>query len=224
MQGLLSERRRHLRLGDQLELDRQRAEPQLRGEILRRADREAAGDVGALIGRDPVRELLEVDLRDRDQLRVERDREVLVLRVAQRAVELAAMRDVAGDPLEGALAVSGEAERDVGVASRVGALLRVGDVVAEQRDVVLEHVELGGGSLKLSGCVKFLGTACRIVMPRGTARISPSDALTPGGSPWSRSCLVSLGPDSRQSRANRDGLAVGLGGGGTGRRCPARRT
>ena len=141
VERLLAERRRHLGLGDQLEVDRQRAEPQLGREVLRGLDREAAGDVGAAAALDPVRVGLEVDLRDRDQLVVERDREVLVELLTEPAHPVAAMRDVRGDVLERLLPLGREREGDVRAAGLVGRLLRVRDVVAEQRHVVLEHVE-----------------------------------------------------------------------------------
>ena len=68
----------------------------------------------------------------------------------------AAVGDVRRDVLELALALAAEAERDVGLAGvRVGALLRIGDLVAAQRDVVLEHEELGVGSPIGVGLEKF---------------------------------------------------------------------
>jgi hypothetical protein len=57
--------------------------------------------------------LLEVDVRDRDQLVVERDREVLVECLPEAADEVSAEGDVRGDVLELALALAAEPERDV---------------------------------------------------------------------------------------------------------------
>ena len=48
------------------------------------------------------------------------------------------------------------------------------------------------------GLEKFCGIACSTTVPRGTVKISPSEALTPAGSPDSRSDLSLSGPDSRQ--------------------------
>ena len=92
VQRLLAERRRDLRRGDQLQLDRQRAGLQQVREVLGRLDREAARDLRAVARVDAVRVLLEVDVRDRDQLVVEHDREVLEggLRVVARDERLAA--------------------------------------------------------------------------------------------------------------------------------------
>jgi hypothetical protein len=80
-------------VADEFDVERQRAETQLVGEIPGGGDREASGDVGAGVAGDPVRELLEVDKRDREQLIIERDREVLVERLAQPADQLAAPGD-----------------------------------------------------------------------------------------------------------------------------------
>ena len=103
VQRLAAERRRHLALGDPLQVDRQRAQPQLRREVLRRGRREATGDVGAGAAAavdDPVGVLGEVDLRDGEQLVVERRGEVLeVLRLAEADVR-AAVRDRARRVLE----------------------------------------------------------------------------------------------------------------------------
>ncbi len=61
----------------------------------------------------------------------------------------AAVGDRLGDVLERVLALGVEPERDVGAAALVGGLLRVGDLVPEQRHVVLEHVELGVGIIRV---------------------------------------------------------------------------
>ena len=66
-----------LRARDQLELDRQGADLEDLRQVLRRGDREAAGDLRAGRAVDAVRVLLVVDERRRDQLVVEHDREVL---------------------------------------------------------------------------------------------------------------------------------------------------
>lgn len=50
-----------------MQVDRQRAEPQLRREVPCRFDGEAAADVGPVLARDPIRVALEVDRRDSDQ-------------------------------------------------------------------------------------------------------------------------------------------------------------
>ena len=85
---LFAERRRHLRLGDQVQLDRQRAGLQLVREVFRGGQREAAGDLRALRGVDPFRVLRVVDRRRRDHLAVEHDREVLQRRFLAHARQL----------------------------------------------------------------------------------------------------------------------------------------
>ncbi len=79
MQRLRAERGRYLVLRDLLQLDRQGAKAQLGGELRGALGGEAAGDLAAAARRDPLRELLVVDLGDADQLVIERDREVLVV-------------------------------------------------------------------------------------------------------------------------------------------------
>ena len=115
VQRLLAQRRRHLRGRDELQLDRQRAGLQQVGQPLRRLDGEAAGDLRAAAGREPVRVLLPLDLRRRDELVVEHDREVLVGRVGGRAERLllAALRELLGERLPRARAAAGEVEEDV---------------------------------------------------------------------------------------------------------------
>jgi hypothetical protein len=71
---------------------------------------------------------------------------VLIERLPKPADEGAAAGDLAGHLMEGVTARRREAEFDVRRAALIGALLWVGDVVAEQRHVVLEHVVLGGRS------------------------------------------------------------------------------
>ena len=137
---------------------------------------EVAADLGAGVAGDPVRILLEVDLGDRDQLRVERDGEVLVerLRVADEGTHLrAAPRDRAGDALELVLALRGEAEVDVRGPGRIGALLGVRDVVAEQRDVVLEHEELRRRVRDLRRLREVGGIAWITTVPCGTVSTCP---------------------------------------------------
>ena len=58
-------------------------------------------------------------------------------------LRLAALGDAAGDVLEGLAAVVGEAEGDVRLVEFVGFLLRVGDVGARERRVVLEREPAG---------------------------------------------------------------------------------
>src|SRR5581483_12286289 len=52
VQGLLAQRGRDLGLRDQLEIDRQCAQTQLVGQVLRGGDREASADVGAVVAVD----------------------------------------------------------------------------------------------------------------------------------------------------------------------------
>ena len=90
VQRLLAERRGHLRLRDQLQADRQRAELDQVREVLRALDREAALDHRAVLAVDAVGQLLRVDRGDRDQSAVERDGEVLEHRAAGRRPAAAA--------------------------------------------------------------------------------------------------------------------------------------
>ena len=77
LEGLLAERGRDLRLGDQFQLDRQCTGLELIGEVLCRGQGEAAGDLRAVGGVDAVGIARVVDRRRRDDLVVEHHREVL---------------------------------------------------------------------------------------------------------------------------------------------------
>ena len=77
MERLLAERRGHLGLRDQLELDRQGADAQALGEVVGRVEVADVLDLRAGAAVDALRVLDEVDRRQRDDLVVERDREVL---------------------------------------------------------------------------------------------------------------------------------------------------
>ncbi len=134
VERLLAERGRHRALADQLQVDRQRADLQKRREVLGLLDREAAGDLGAGTAVDPVRVLLVVDDRPRDDLLVEDDRE----RVRRPERLLAALGDPPGDVLERDPALVGEVEGDVRLVVLVEVLLGVGDVVAAELRLVLE--------------------------------------------------------------------------------------
>ena len=122
--------------------------------------REAAGDLGALAAVDPVRVLREVDDRPGLDFVVEDDREVTRERfrffAGHRADRrrLAALGDLAGDFLERLAAVVGEVEGDVRFVEFAVFLLRVGDVGARERRVVLERVPARlGGFVDLAGFV-----------------------------------------------------------------------
>ena len=224
VQRLLAERGRHLRLGDQLEVDRQRAEAQLVGEILGRADREAAADVGAVVAVDPVRVLLVVDERDRDQLVVERDREVLVERLPEAADELAALGDRPRSR-SGTRSCPCELKPNVTSGSPVlGSVLCCGlrDVVAAQRDVVLEHEELRARVADR----RRLGEVRRDRLEHDRPAWDGQDLALgrvrrPPARPSSRSARLSSGPESRQCWPADRHRAVGLGGRGA-RRAPGR--
>ena len=144
-QRLLTERRGDLRLGDQLQPDRQRARLELAREVLRRGEREAPRDLGAVGRVDPFRVLRVVDEGDRDQLVVEHDREVLegrLLRDSRQPRVFAAPRDFLRHAFEHAASGGREAEGHVGgaAAAFLGALLGVRDVLAREHGVVVEHV------------------------------------------------------------------------------------
>src|SRR3712207_88168 len=109
-----------LRLRDELEVDRQRADPEALGEVLRLLDRPDVLDRGAGAAVDAVGVLLVVDRRQRDDLVVERDREALEVLLGRRALRdvraaridagerlavAAALRDAARDAREGLAAL-----------------------------------------------------------------------------------------------------------------------
>ena len=77
VERLLAERRRHLGLRDQLEVDRQRADAQALGEVVGRLEVARRSRSGRRCARRCPRALDEVDRRQRDDLVVERDREAL---------------------------------------------------------------------------------------------------------------------------------------------------
>ena len=142
IERLLAERGRDLRARDLVELQRQRADLEDLRQVLRGLDREAAGDLGAVLAVDAVRVLAPVDQRRRHELVVERDREVLRGRLgilAERVVD-AALGDPARDRLERLAALVGEVEVDDRlVADRlVEALLRALDVRAGEAGAILD--------------------------------------------------------------------------------------
>ena len=145
---LLAERCRHRALALQLEVDRQRADAQELGQVLRGADREVARDLCPGASVDPIRVLEEVDDRLGDDLAVQHNREVLRVLVgcragrAERGGRRPSLGNRPGDVLEHGAPLIGEVEGDVGlVRGRVRLLLGVhNDVVAGQRRAILEHV------------------------------------------------------------------------------------
>jgi hypothetical protein len=150
MQRLLAKRRRDLALADQLQVDRQGADLQQLGDVLRLAQREAA-DLGAVAPVDPVRVLLEVDDRPRVDLVVEDDREVARRLVdgdsrAGQVVGGGGLGDVAGDVLELLAALVCEAEGDVRLLG-LGVVLLLGvlDVGPGERWAVPDRVPARGG-------------------------------------------------------------------------------
>ncbi len=130
--------------------DRQRAGLQHDRDALGLAHRADAGDLGARVTRDAVRVLGEVDQRERLELAVEDDREVLeVVRGIGAGRELrerlAAVRERLGDGLELLLAGARELHRhDLAAGGRVEVLLGARHLLAEQRVVRVlrqrEHV------------------------------------------------------------------------------------
>src|SRR4051794_1446458 len=147
VERLLAERRGDLRRGDQLQLDRQRAGLEQVRQALRGVDREAARDLRAVGAVDAVGVLLEVDERDRDELVVEHDGEVLLggPRVLSGDVGVgAALGDRLRRLLERLAALVREAEGDDRLAGAAGAvvelLLGVLDLLAAQRRVVAHEV------------------------------------------------------------------------------------
>ncbi len=144
VERLLAERGRDLRLGDQLQLDPERADAQVLGEVVGLLDAAETADLGAVRAVDAVRILRVVDRGERDDLVVERDREVLKARRPRRPgrqdLRGAALREPLRDSAEGRLAGAGEVELDDRASGRVLDDLRIGDLVARQLGVVLEHV------------------------------------------------------------------------------------
>ncbi len=172
VEGLLTERRRDLLLGDDRQLERQRAGLEQVGERLRALLREAAGaaDLRARVAADPLGVGLEVDVGRRDQVVVERDREVVgaalhphLLRLAllEDAVVGAALGDVAGDALPDLLAPVAELEDDDRVAARPGrvdARRGVLDVLAAQgRAIADQEVLVADGDRFAVGVDLLLG-------------------------------------------------------------------
>src|ERR1700729_3563751 len=108
--------------------------------MLGAGDRGRPGYVGAAtghaVGVDRV-----VDWGAHDQLAVERDREVLLELVIERAEVLATMRDLPTHVSERSCAGCVETELHIWPAGRIGRLLRVGDIRAAQRDVVSQDEE-----------------------------------------------------------------------------------
>ena len=150
VERLLAERGRDLRARDQLEPQRQRAGLEHLRQVLGAGDREAAGDLRAGRAVDAVRVLAVVDERDRDELVVERDREVLRVRLRVRVERVgvvgAALGDRGGDVLERLAALVGEVEGDdrLVAAALVEVLLRVLDVGAREARVVADDPEAVG--------------------------------------------------------------------------------
>ena len=150
VERLLAERGRDLGARDQVELQRQGAGLEHLREVLGGRDREAAGDLRAGRAVDAVGVLAVVDERDRDELVVERDREVvralLRVRVERVGVVGAALGDLAGDLLERLLALVGEVEGDdrLVAAALVEVLLGVLDVRAREPGVVADDPEAVG--------------------------------------------------------------------------------
>ena len=142
---LLSERRRDLRLRDQLELDRQRADAQVLRQVLRLLDRADAVDLRARAAVDPLRVLDEVDRRQRDDPVVERDREALerlLLRCPGRKQDPRSALGLAlGGARERLAPVVREVHRDDGL---VGALV----------EVLLGVLDVGAGEPESSSITK----------------------------------------------------------------------
>ena len=158
MERLLAERGRDLRLRDQLQVDRQGADAQALGQVLRLLDRADVLDRGAGAAVDALRVVLVVDRRQRDDLVVERDREALEEVLGRSALPArsgsparrrrasrsrgprSAMRFVTGAKACAALVRElHRHERRLRV--RVEVLLGVLDLLAVQLGVVLDHEE-----------------------------------------------------------------------------------
>ena len=145
VERLAAERRRHLRTRHQLQPHRQRPDLQDLRQVLGRVDRERTRDRGARPAVDPVRVLDVVDRGRRDELVVEHDREMLRDRRPERVVA-SALGDRARDLLERFAPAVGELEPDDRRVAEllVEVLLRIADVGARQRRVVLHHPEAVG--------------------------------------------------------------------------------
>ena len=144
VERLLAERGRDLRLGDQLQVDRQGADPQALGEVLGLLDVPDPVDLGAGAAVDALGVLAEVDRGQRDDPVVERDGEPLQGRLAIRAGREDHLGTALGDPLgdrgEGLAALVRELHRHDGfLGLLVGVLLGVLDVGARELRVVLDH-------------------------------------------------------------------------------------
>ena len=174
---------------------------------------------------DPVRVLLEVDLRDRDELAVERDREVLVECLAEAAVELSALGDRRVTvwnfepplPLKPNVTSGCRPNR-----STAG----VRDVLPEQRDVVLEDVELGARVGE-----RVTGWAGAHVRGLHDDRAGRNDELLalpaahPGGKPATADpCAASSGPAAADSERRAPAPCPDPWPRSRMRRCRARRT
>ena len=142
VERLLAERRRDGRLADQREVDRQRADLQHLGQVLRLLRRDTR-DLGAGAAVDARRVVDEVDDRlarparrrgrSRTSRRTARRRRSRCRRRAAGGCEAlvrAALGDLRGDLGERLAAVVGEVEVDRRLVELVGARLRVGDLVA----------------------------------------------------------------------------------------------
>ncbi len=160
LQRVLAERRRDVGALDRHEVDGQRAGLQHEREVLRLGEAAEPGDLRAVRALDPVRVLLVVDRRERADLPVEHDREVLQRRPSRdRRLEATALRLGGGDLLERLRAAALELhEHDralvrVGVGARAGKLQilarhlrdrvrRIGRLVLEEVPVALHRVRL----------------------------------------------------------------------------------
>ena len=158
LQRVLAQRGRDVGALDLLELDRQRARLEHERQVLRLPDALDARDPGAVDRVDPARVLLEVDRRERLDVAVEDDREVLVVvgrvgarRLAEpRVLGAPAHRLRLRDLAELLAPVAGEREQHLGLArGRVDVLLRAGELQVAARHlgdrprpcrVVLEQV------------------------------------------------------------------------------------
>ena len=166
VERLRAEGRRDLGLGDQVQVDRQRADLQRGRQFLCRFEPvfagESAGDLGPLAAVDAVRVFGEVDDRPALDFVVEDDREVAGegprLFGARRAdrLRLTALGDLPGDVLEVFPPLVGEFEGDVRFARALLVfLLRFGDFATRKRRVVLQREPAGlGGFVDFPGFVR----------------------------------------------------------------------